>query len=321
MTVTLLAAALGVFAMAGPWLMRRSGSALAHVPRLAVAVLAAGSVTWVLAALALGPLAAWAFTGPVMPGRAGEVCRLCLDAANPWGTATLIETAVPTIALLAAPALAATGLLAAAATRAWQHARATQSVAAAVHHEASRTRLQGHSVLLIEDPTPVVFTLAARHGGVVVSTGALSRLTSREWAAVLAHEHAHLRQRHHLIIAAVRAVSHYLRWVPLIASAAAAIPHYLEIAADDAARRRTGTPALATALLKLGEPATATRLPAELTGTLGAAGPHRIGHLVRPATGGGRWPSLLLGAQIMAMLLASSAISAPYAGAIANGCF
>lgn len=319
-TIGVLGAALVAVALAGPWLLRRAASALAHVPRLAVAILAAGSLAWVAAALALGPLAAWAFTGPTIPGRAGEVCRQCLDAANPWTSSSLIDTWVPAVVLLALPALAAMALLAATAGRAWRHAQATRAVAAEIRHEASRTQLQGQPVLLITDPAPLVFSLAARHGGVVVSTGARERLEPEELDAVLEHERAHLRQHHHVVMAAVRALAPSLRWVPLIASAAAAIPHYVEIAADDAARRRAGTPALATALLKVGDPASSTTLPAHLDGALGAAGPHRIGHLVRPAARAERWPALFLGGQVMLMLLATSAVGVPYAGAVASGC-
>ncbi|MGC0251445.1 M56 family metallopeptidase [Pseudactinotalea sp. Z1748] len=321
LTIGVLGAALVAVALGGPWLLRRASSALAHVPRLAVAILAAGSLAWVLAALALGPLAAWAFTGPAIPGRAGEVCRQCLDAANPWTGSTLINTWVPAIVLLALPTLAAMGLLTATTARAWRHAQATRAVATEIRDKASRTHLQGQPVLLIPDPAPLVFTLAARHGGVVVSTGARERLDQEELAAVLEHERAHLRQHHHLVMAVMRALIPYLRWVPLIASAAAAIPHYLEIAADDAARRRTGTRALATALLKVGEPASSTSLPADLGGALGAAGPHRIGHLVRPTARAERWPALFLGSQVMLMLLATSAVGLPYAGAVASGCF
>lgn len=66
---------------------------------------------------------------------------------------------------------------------------------------------------------------------------------------MLAHEHAHLHHRHHLISALVEAIAAYLRWVPLIRAAADALPHYLEIAADDQARREAGTPALVSALV------------------------------------------------------------------------
>ncbi|UUZ43529.1 hypothetical protein LP422_10915 [Janibacter limosus] len=50
---------------------------------------------------------------------------------------------------------------------------------------------------------------------------------------MLAHEHAHLHQRHHLITALVDSIAAYLRWVPLIRAVADALPHYPEIAADD----------------------------------------------------------------------------------------
>ena len=51
-TIGVLGTALVAVALGGPWLLRRASSALAHVPRLAVAILATGSLAWVLAALA-----------------------------------------------------------------------------------------------------------------------------------------------------------------------------------------------------------------------------------------------------------------------------
>src|SRR5699024_3740318 len=129
---------------------------------------------------------------------------------------------------------------------------------------ATAARLHGHTVLLIDDPAPQAFTLPARRGGIVMSSVTLRVLEPQELRAILEHEAAHLRQHHHLLLSLASAVGSALRWVPLIDAALAALPHYLEIAADDAARRRCGTAALAGALLRLGEPVA----PAHLTGRI-----------------------------------------------------
>src|SRR5690625_7252850 len=80
-------------ALTVPWFLRRSASALAHVPRLAALALTASVLAWPLALLSIGPLLAWVSTGPVLlPGRAGEVCQQCLAAANPWGQPAAVYT-------------------------------------------------------------------------------------------------------------------------------------------------------------------------------------------------------------------------------------
>src|SRR5699024_2334650 len=102
----------------------------------------------------------------------------------------------------------------------------------------------------------------------------------KELAAVLQHEHAHLRQRHHLYLTILNGTTRYFRWIPFIRAVRAAVPHYLEIAADRAARNVSGTAALAGALLHLGQPAlpeTAAHLPERAV--LHAAGSERIRHL------------------------------------------
>ena len=58
---------------------------------------------------------------------------------------------------------------------------------------------------------------------------------------MLAHEHAHLRQRHHTALVSCRALFGTL--APLFPAFRAAMPlvrHYAELCADDSARRRVG---------------------------------------------------------------------------------
>ena len=109
--------------------------------------------------------------------------------------------------------------------------------------------------------------------------------------------------------------------MPLVTAAATAVPHYLEIAADDAARRRIGTTALASALLELGE-ATSRPTPVDDTpAVLHAVGPDRIRHLVAPtragASAGTAGVSVLLFGAVTA---ASAIVHLPYLHAILTGC-
>src|SRR5699024_715371 len=92
---------------------------------------------------------------------------------------------------------------------------------------------------------------------------------------------AHVVQGHHAVMAVVETVVSPLRFVPLFAEIADSIPLYLEIAADDRARKVAGTPALAGALLQIGAEAGAR---GHLGGkyALNIAGPYRIRQLVAP---------------------------------------
>jgi Zn-dependent protease with chaperone function len=106
-------------------------------------------------------------------------------------------------------------------------------------------------VLIIDHPIPVAYCLPARRRPIVVSTGAQARLDAIELAAVLAHERAHLRQRHHLMLALLDLTYTLLPWLPTIRRARVSLPPLLEMAADDVAARRCGPHALSAALVRL----------------------------------------------------------------------
>jgi len=314
-------AVLLAIALTGPAILRRAAGALVHVPRVATALLLGSVLAWVAAVLALGPLLAWFIAGPAaLPGRAGEVCQRCVAAANPFA-GPVVDSALPSLALIGPPLLVAAVLAAGGLLRTCRGVRATKTVWSALQGQAHRTELHGHRVHLVPDLAPAVFALPARRGGVIVSTAALELLSDDELRGVLEHERAHLRQRHHLVLAVLAALAGPMRKVPFIAAAIDAIPHYLEIAADNAARRHASTPALAGALLKLGNPALPRTVPAEFAGALHAAGPRRIAHLVNPApASGSRWTVGVLTAYAGVMAVAGMAVVGPYLGAIAVGC-
>jgi Zn-dependent protease with chaperone function len=86
---------------------------------------------------------------------------------------------------------------------------------------------------------------------VVISTGALCRLGPGQMQAVLAHERAHLRGHHHLMLAVAAALACAFTAIPLLARAAAELAVLAEMAADDAATRRHHPADLAAALVTL----------------------------------------------------------------------
>ena len=106
-------------------------------------------------------------------------------------------------------------------------------------------------VCVLDHPVPVVYCIPARRRPIVVSSGALERLEHAQLQAVLAHERAHLRHRHHLVLATLDALAAALFWLPTFHRARQSLPLLLEMAADDIAARSWSRDAVATALRKL----------------------------------------------------------------------
>ncbi|AKH83280.1 hypothetical protein AA958_14810 [Streptomyces sp. CNQ-509] len=100
----------------------------------------------------------------------------------------------------------------------------------------SRAALPGVEVL--DHPVPAAYCLPGRPGLVVLSTGALRLLGPRHLAAVVAHERAHLRQRHDLVLLPLLAWRRLLPRSALLLASVAAVRLLLEMCADDACCRR-----------------------------------------------------------------------------------
>ncbi|PRB14132.1 M56 family metallopeptidase [Microbacterium sp. MYb62] len=319
----LLAAALVATALGGPMLLRGAAPALMRTPRTAVALLLSAAGLWLMATAALSLLLAWLLTGPaILPAPVAGACQRCLDAATPFPAGDLIDTMIPVALLLLLPAAGLLALVGLGIARGVRRRIRNRAVARGIADRSRRAWVQGHQVLLTRDPHPTALSLPRSLGGIVISESLIDALTPPELAAVLAHEREHVHGRHHLVLAILDALVAPLRGVPFLAAIVDAVPHYLEIAADDAARRRTGTPALASALLKLGEPpASSTAVPGGVAGALHAAGPDRIGHLVAPTKiGAAAAPASLLGAAGITLAVFTAAIHLPYLSVILDGC-
>lgn len=321
----LIAVALVLSAVLSPALLSRAAPVLARVPRLAIGLLLGGAALWLLAAAAIALALAWVLSGPrLLPTTYGDVCQACLAASSPFSPDSTLATPLPVITLLVLPAAALAILLLRGVRTLLQRRRDTALEHTAVRSAAEGTELRGRRVLMLSDPTPIAFALPRRRGGIVVSTGLVESLTAAELDAVLEHEHTHLRQRHHLILAVLTAFVLPLRRIPLYDVVLEAVPHYVEIAADHSARGQCGTPALAAALLKIGEhrhrPMSSMR-PDPTVPLLHVAGPDRIGHLVAPTSTGAAWMPLaaLLG-MTLALATATVAVHGPYLLLLLRGC-
>ena len=195
----------------------------------------------------------------------------------------------------------------------------------------SRSRTHQHCALarLVSEPRPGpggallldsserhVYCVAGRPAAIVVTQGAIDALDEAQLAAVLAHERAHLAERHHLLVAASRGAAAILPHVRLLSVGAQAIAHYVEMRADDLALRRHRGTVLIGALLALSDGGTLsnTVLSASSTGVV-----ERVERLLLPACRRQRssWavPSLAVAA-----LLAGPALSMALLAAVATLC-
>lgn len=318
----LLAAVLVAAAFRGPKLVRAAAPALMRMPRTAVALLLGAGALWLMASAALTLMLAWLITGPaILPASITGVCQRCLAAASPFSSTVAIDTVIPAAFLLLFPAIGLAALLGTAVFRGLHRRRATAATATDIANRAERANIHGYPVLLTRDGQPTAYSLPRRHGGIVISHALIAALRPDELTAVLAHEREHVRGRHHLVLAFLDVAMFPLHWLPLMSAIRDAVPHYLEMAADNAAQRHVGTPALASALLKLGSPQLAARERANVGTILQAAGPDRIGHLVSPPRiGSAIAPLTALGTTAVVFAVATAAVHGPYMSVIITGC-
>lgn len=102
--------------------------------------------------------------------------------------------------------------------------------------------------------TPIAYCVPAlRNSRVVVSSGTLDELADDELAAVLAHERAHVRYRHDLVLEAFTALRRAFPLVPRGDAPLGQSQVLIEMLADDRARREYGTLPLARALVTLAD--------------------------------------------------------------------
>lgn len=106
------------------------------------------------------------------------------------------------------------------------------------------------SVLWVQEPTPVAYSVGGR-GGAIVATDGLRRLGTDRCEAVLAHERAHLHGRHHLLVIAADILAAALPFVPLARQAPAAVRALVELAADAAAAHHHGPGPVRSALITM----------------------------------------------------------------------
>lgn len=200
---------------------------LRHTPRAAMLLWQSVALAAVLAALGAG---------------------LSLFTSHAWR-----ETPDAVGFLIAAAALAVTGLVLGRLLLSGHRVGTTLRALRRRHrHQLDLIADTRHGARVVDHDVPVAYCVPGMHGArVVVSAGALSRLDDDEVEAVLAHERAHLRARHDLVLEAFSVLHRaFPRWVSSRA-ALSEVQLLVEVLADRAAARVEGPLPLARALVAM----------------------------------------------------------------------
>ena len=153
--------------------------------------------------------------------------------------------------------------------------------------------------LLLEHPAPVAFCIPGARPLLVLSSGMLAELDDAQLAAVVAHERAHLRERHHLLLLPFVAWRAALPVLPAADRAHDAVRDLVEMRADDVALESLTGPAprrtLAAAIVAVAGGAGGV-VPAGALAVHGGAVAVRVRRLLapaRPLPAAARWTALL----------------------------
>lgn len=142
----------------------------------------------------------------------------------------------------------------------------TLNLAATVFRAERQRRRHHHLVELLSEPmpdrpgtrvldhaAPVAYCLpGAVRSITVLSAGLLALLDADELRAVIAHERAHLRQQHHVVLLVFKSWHSALPWFPIANRAENAVALLVEMLADDQARRIVDDRTLARAIALVG---------------------------------------------------------------------
>ncbi|MEU9171714.1 M56 family metallopeptidase [Streptomyces sp. NPDC048420] len=268
-------------------------------PRLAP-LLPPRPAAWALACAALvtavgwaGSLALLAFTGVAQIPEVAEEGRWSVAALRAEDPVYLVVAAGSALVLAAG-----TVSLGVAAVRQTRHVVLARRECARLPQETE--------LAVLDDDAPIAFALPGKPGRVVVSRGMLRCLGDQERAALLAHERAHLRGRHHLFQGLWRLAA---ALNPLLRPLAVAGDFVLERWADEEAADRVGDrTVVAHAVGRAALASAGVSRPVALAVTGGVV-PQRVRALLGPPPRRRSLP-LVAGAVLLAVCCASLANAA-----------
>ena len=171
-------------------------------------------------------------------------------------------------------------------------------------------------VTVLDHHTACAFCVPGRGGRIVLTSAAMELLGPDEFAAVLAHEKAHLRGRHHALVTCSRVLATAFPWLRIFRDAERETAHLVELLADDQARRHVGARHLADALHSLAQ----TEIAAGALAASAVGVSVRLARLSEPAPEMPRGASLAVASGIfLTVLLPLVVAAAPAVNALIKG--
>lgn len=238
MTGTALLALIALGTVGGAHLLSRARWPW-RTPRTAIALWQALGLAWGVATI--GTLLGFALL-PYGQGIAGGLPALIKDDAGRLGPphlAALLCGLSLTMVLLA--------MLGYALFRVVRARRRHRALLALVAHGDSAVP----GTLVLDHPAATAYCVpGVRSSQVVVSAGTLELLDAAELAAVLAHERAHARERHDLVLLPFASLHQVFPQIGLVGRCLDSVELLIEMTADDRAQRHRAPRELATALLR-----------------------------------------------------------------------
>ncbi|MEU9069877.1 MULTISPECIES: M56 family metallopeptidase [Streptomyces] len=169
--------------------------------------------------------------------------------AGAWHIEGVADAAVLTLLLAAGTSGVVTARRFAAARREQERARLVADALGTADRIGGDTEVR-----VLEHASPTAFCVpgvGGDGGRIVVSRGAVERLTTPQLEAAVAHEQAHLRLRHHRSILLADAVTAAVGWSGFLRGYGPQVQRLAEMAADDHAARLHGRRPVAAALLEM----------------------------------------------------------------------
>jgi Zn-dependent protease with chaperone function len=168
--------------------------------------------------------------------------------------------------------------------------------------------------LIVEHPAAAAYCLPGRARTIVLTSAAIAALGDAELAAVLTHERAHLRGRHHLVLAAASALARTLPFLPGLRTAQTEQARLVEMIADDEAAKGGARVTVARALVHLAEGS----VPASALGAADVATAARVHRMLGPKHSVGVGRRTLIAAAIVLTATAPIVLAAWPAVAVAQ---
>jgi hypothetical protein len=300
-TATAVTLAVLTIVLVGPVAGRLAPAAwVRREPRAALVLWQALGLSAGLAAVGACLAVGVAPLGPSLPGAVGE--WLVRGAAgDPTGGIAPVRLAVLGVGLVLLGRLL--GVLALAA---WRTAR-SRARHRAVVDLVGRPWDRGGGATVLDHPGVAAYCLPGPRPRVVLTAGALALLDDDELDAVLAHERAHVAERHDLVVLPFSAWVSALPWIPGVRAARRSVARLVEMVADDRACVGRDRTVLAAALARVGS--AGAHAPAGALGAGDDAVLDRVRRLLDPPPPSPRARRLALGGAVLLVLLPAAAVA------------